>query len=240
VETPFDFPFAVAVKTGTSRIFTDNWAVAVTGGFTVAVWVGNFSGRPMRRVSGVTGAGPLLRRAVLRVAGRYDPGLLPSPAQAGAVRARICRLSGHRAGERCPAVDEWFLPGSEPPHQCSWHGPDGRVSWPAEYADWVAQNRVEEGGERREVGGAALAASAPGLEIVSPRDGDRYEIPPGIDPRYATVALRAVGAAEDEPVAWYVDGTRMDAGRWKLEAGGHLVRAVGATGRVAEARVVVR
>jgi len=46
LNTPFDFPFPVAVKTGTSRHFTDNWAVGTTGGFTVAVWVGNFSGRP--------------------------------------------------------------------------------------------------------------------------------------------------------------------------------------------------
>ena len=39
-ETPFDFPFPAAAKTGTSRHFTDNWAVGVTRGFTVAVWVG--------------------------------------------------------------------------------------------------------------------------------------------------------------------------------------------------------
>ena len=31
VSTPFDFPFPVAVKTGTSRHFTDNWAVGTTG-----------------------------------------------------------------------------------------------------------------------------------------------------------------------------------------------------------------
>ncbi len=81
LSTPFDWPFRVAVKTGTSRHFTDNWAVAVTGGFTVAVWVGNFSGRPMEGVSGVTGAGPLLHRAVLVTASAL-PG----------------RQSGYRAG----------------------------------------------------------------------------------------------------------------------------------------------
>ena len=31
VETPLDFPFPVAAKTGTSRHFTDNWAVGVDG-----------------------------------------------------------------------------------------------------------------------------------------------------------------------------------------------------------------
>jgi Membrane carboxypeptidase/penicillin-binding protein PbpC len=60
--TPFDFPFPAGVKTGTSRHFTDNWSVAATGNFTVAVWAGNFNGHPMQGVSGVTGAGPLLAR----------------------------------------------------------------------------------------------------------------------------------------------------------------------------------
>jgi penicillin-binding protein 1C len=88
VETPLDFPFPAAAKTGTSRHFTDNWAVATTAGFTVAVWVGNFSGRPMQGVSGITGAGPLLYRAALQTAKRYPPGALPTPAMAGAVGLR--------------------------------------------------------------------------------------------------------------------------------------------------------
>ena len=70
VETPLDFPFRAAAKTGTSRHFTDNWAVATTANFTVAVWVGNFNGRPMQGVGGITGAGPLLHRAVLLTARR--------------------------------------------------------------------------------------------------------------------------------------------------------------------------
>src|SRR5439155_6519298 len=113
LSTPFDFPFPVAVKTGTSRHFTDNWAVGTTGGFTVAVWVGNFSGRPMDDVSGVTGAGPLLHRAIMLTAESYAPGALPSPASAGAVPVTICRLSGLRATPACPAMVEWFLPGTE-------------------------------------------------------------------------------------------------------------------------------
>src|SRR5262249_42697444 len=73
-ETRLDSPSPVAGKTGTSRHFTDNWAVATTAGFTVAVWAGNFSGRPMQGVSGVTGAGPLLHRVVMETAKRFPPG----------------------------------------------------------------------------------------------------------------------------------------------------------------------
>jgi penicillin-binding protein 1C len=95
--TPFDFPFPVAVKTGTSRHFTDNWAVGTTRAFTVAVWAGNFSGHPMEGVSGITGAGPLLHRAVMAVSRRVPPGVLATPAEAGAVSEPVCRLSGLRA-----------------------------------------------------------------------------------------------------------------------------------------------
>lgn len=94
LETPLDFPFRTAAKTGTTRHFTDNWAVATTEAFTAAVWVGNFNGRPMQGVGGITGAGPLLHRAVLLVGRRYPPGDLPTPAGVGAIPIRICRLSG--------------------------------------------------------------------------------------------------------------------------------------------------
>ncbi|MEP6473279.1 MAG: penicillin-binding protein 1C, partial [Gemmatimonadota bacterium] len=121
LSTPFDFPFRVAAKTGTSRHFTDNWAVGVTQRFTVAVWVGDFSGRPMQGVSGVSGAGPLLHRAVLVTATRYPPGELTHPSDAALVSVRICRVSGLLATDRCPATDEWFTPGSVPTAHCDWH-----------------------------------------------------------------------------------------------------------------------
>jgi penicillin-binding protein 1C len=239
VDTPFDFPFPVAVKTGTSHHYTDNWAVGVTAGFTVAVWTGNFSGRPMRRVSGVTGAGPLLHRAVLLTARRYNPGVLPSPASAGAVRSRVCRVSGARAGPMCAGLDEWFLPGTGPEGECGWHRPQGLVL-PAEYNDWLAAR----GAGAREWHGplppARASADGAAFRIVSPRHGDRYEIPPGMDRRYATVALQALGVPEDGAVAWWVDGRRVEAPRWRLEPGVHTMRAVAASGRAAEVTIEVR
>ena len=74
----------------------------MTGRFTAAVWVGNFSGRPMDGVSGVSGAGPLLHRAVLAVARHYAPGSLRTPEAAGLRAATICRLSGLAAGAELP------------------------------------------------------------------------------------------------------------------------------------------
>jgi penicillin-binding protein 1C len=234
VETPLDFPFPAAVKTGTSRHFTDNWAVAATGRFTVAVWVGNFNGRPMDGVSGVTGAGPLLHRAVLATARRYAPGVLPTPASTGAVALRICRLSGMRAGPGCPGDTEWFTPGTEPGRVCDWHQPAG-IALPAEYADWAAEATPA---EIESPTPAQTARPDDRFQIVSPLDGDRYRLPPGADPRYATIALRAAGPGTPG-ARWYVDGRRYRLGRWNLTPGRHEIQAVGAGGQRAEISITV-
>jgi penicillin-binding protein 1C len=241
LDTPFDFPFPVAVKTGTSRHFTDNWAVGVTARFTVAVWTGNFSGRPMEGVSGVAGAGPLLRRAVMRTAARHAPGGLTTPAEAGAVPAEVCRLSGMLATPTCDRMVEWFAPGTVPARPDEWEGADG-ARLPPEYAEWLA-------GEGRarlrtaEVDGARATARegtrAAGFRIESPRDGDRYRVPPGVDARYATVALRAAGGAGAGAARWFVDGAAVARTRLTLRPGAHIVRAVSPAGETAEARVVV-
>jgi penicillin-binding protein 1C len=246
LDTPLDFPFAAAAKTGTSRHFTDNWAVATTGRFTVAVWVGNFSGRPMDGVSGVSGAGPLLHRAVLLTADRYPPGPLGGPHEAGAVAVRICRVSGLLATDRCPGMTEWVQPERVPTRRCDWHGGDG-VQLPAEYADWAGRERAwpgqeaDPGGERPTASTGSEgrpAAPAEAFRIVSPREGDRYEIPPGVDPRYATIALRAGGRREGG-IRWLVDDRPVAGGRWILRPGAHVIRALGAGGERDEVRIDV-
>jgi penicillin-binding protein 1C len=255
--TPFDFPFPVAVKTGTSRHFTDNWAVGTTRRFTVAVWAGNFNGRPMQGVSGVTGAGPLLHRAVMAVARRIPPGALATPAEMGAVSMPVCRLSGLRAAGNCARLTEWFVPGTAPSRDDDWEH-DGRVTLPEEYASWASQEMgsamegvslasVRQGtraaydaAARRaaaEESDSARARLAARFRVVSPMDGDRYAVPSGIDAHYATISLRTGGRAEH--VRWFVDGEAFSGARWPLVPGTHRFRAVSENGEVAEARIVV-
>ncbi|MEO8294832.1 MAG: penicillin-binding protein 1C [Gemmatimonadota bacterium] len=215
LETPFDFPFPVAAKTGTSRHFTDNWAVGTTGNFTAAVWVGDFSGRPMNRVSGITGAGPLLHRIILVTADRYPPGVLPGPEGTGAVPATICRLSGLRAGPFCPHTVEWFSPGTMPERVCDWHRRDG-VVLPAVYSEWSKHEPLTVGAYAAD-GPPPDSATGP-FRITSPIDGDHYQIPPGVDGRYATIALRT---SRNDPVRvhWTVNGRPFSDERWTLTPG---------------------
>jgi penicillin-binding protein 1C len=231
LQTPFEFPFPAAVKSGTSRHFTDNWAVATTGAFTVAAWIGNFGGEPMQGVSGVSGAGPLLHRAVMLTANRYPPGTLPSPGDAGLVALDVCRLSGLRSSGECPTVREWFIPGSEPDRADDWVR-DGRVALPAEYAEWAAQDgrelsligeRVAEPVSAADSSDGSPSDTATVLRIVAPLDGDVYRIAPGVPVEYSTIRLLALGAAGQ--VRWFVDGRPLDGDRWTLAPGSHLIRA---------------
>ncbi len=127
----------------------------------------------------------------------------------------------------------WFLPGTEPTRVDDWQR-DGRTVLPPEYAEWAAASE-----------GAAVAARSAAEDagvayrIISPLDGDRYERPAGVDARYATVALTAVGGRADEPVAWFVDGARTRAARWRLVPGTHTIRAVWASGHADSVRIVV-
>ena len=55
-DSVLNLPFPVAAKTGTSKGYRDNWAVGYTREVTVAVWVGNFDGTPLRDASAVISA----------------------------------------------------------------------------------------------------------------------------------------------------------------------------------------
>jgi hypothetical protein len=125
---------------------------------------------------------------------------------------------------------EWLPPGAVPRDTCTWHGPAG-IDLPVEYAEWAAA-AAGPGGVRTELAAAVtlgtaapprVAAAPAGLQIVSPRNGDTYRVPPGTDPRYATIALRAAGAAPGETVRWRVDGRPVPGGRWTLVPGRHVV-----------------
>ena len=77
VDSALRLPFWAAVKTGTSKAMRDNWCIGFSDRYTVAVWVGNLEGDPMRAVSGTSGAAPVWRDIMLAL-GPGKP--LPMPA----------------------------------------------------------------------------------------------------------------------------------------------------------------
>lgn len=85
LETPLELPFPVAAKTGTSSAYCDNWTVGYTKELTVAVWVGNFDGRPLRGALAMEGAAPLFQDAMFEAMRGRDP----APLEVDAERAPV-------------------------------------------------------------------------------------------------------------------------------------------------------
>ncbi len=54
-----------ALKTGTSRDYHDSWTLGYSPDFLVGVWVGNSSDKPMREVTGLSGAAKIWRETML-------------------------------------------------------------------------------------------------------------------------------------------------------------------------------
>jgi penicillin-binding protein 1C len=260
-----DFPFPVAVKTGTSEGYRDNWTVGYTREITVGVWVGNFDRAPLRNSSGVTGAGPIFH-TVMMAAQRHVTGHLLDPSiplavpPANVVRRRVCALSGMLANEWCPSQSLEWLPVEDAQVPCSWHhqSDEGLLTvWPAEYRQWAAEHGLTRHDGHAAAPSELLAAVHRTATDSRPRDQVRFSIanPPAgavylIDPtlrsEYQTLSLRAIADDRAGTIEWAIDGRRVgesqadEALPWPLVGGEHQVTVRDALGRIAEVSILVK
>ena len=116
LNSPLFLPFPFAAKTGTSKDYKDNFAVGYTARWTVGVWVGNFNATSMQKVSGITGAGPILHDLAVYLQEKYPAE--PFPVPDGIVRAPTCLDSGLLAGENCPHTQEGVFDAAHLPGVC--------------------------------------------------------------------------------------------------------------------------
>jgi penicillin-binding protein 1C len=259
-----DFPFAVAVKTGTSEGYRDNWTIGYTREVTVGVWVGNFDRTALRNSSGVTGAGPIFHAVMMAsqklVAGHMNDSGEPLAAPpAGVVRQQICALSGMPANQWCPnKVTEWW-PAEEPQVPCSWHhdSDEGLVTvWPPAFRQWASDHHLTADGSSRpgiaerevvvhQVERGSARHDEPRLTITSPPAGAVYLIDPTLRREFQTLPLRAI-AERGSLIEWTVDGVGVGtsggdrAVEWQLVPGEHQVTARDRTGHAVETRIVVK
>ena len=262
-----EFPFPVAVKTGTSQAYHDNWTIGYTRDVTVGVWVGNFDRTPLRNSIGRHRRGPIFhgvmlaadRRAQGRVRDGEDAGfgnrdVVPRPE--GMLDREICALSGMPANAWCPSRQREWVPSREE-LPCSWHhqSDDGLlVVWPAEYRQWARQNGLLVDRTASPAGPAPIqrtmsialkASAAAALQIANPPTGATYLIDPTLRPEFQTLALRVV-AARPGQVEWRVDGQSIgavsseSAFHWPLSAGVHRIAVSDSAGRTADTTITVR
>ena len=218
------FSFPVAAKTGTSKNFRDNWTVGYTSEVVVAVWAGNFDARPMGRVSGISGAGPLWRKIMRLAADRYPPKAFLRPA--GIVEMKVCSDTGLPPGPDCANTRREIFqaryapgPGSESSEE-----PSPRPEKRAVYVEEREKPVVE-------------------LAIRTPRSGERYLYDPGIEPEFQNLRLSARVPPMQDNLIWSVngrvvarvpvrEGQRNGAGEfyWPLEKGRQRITVEGLVG----------
>ncbi|MCP3957750.1 MAG: glycosyl transferase [bacterium] len=112
-----EYPFPVAVKTGTSSGYHDAWTVAYSRRYLVGAWVGHPDFRPMAGLSGYRSASRLVRDVLLHLHRDQTDGLedIGFPAPRGHVAVKLCALTGRRATAATDRVFvEHFRPGQEP------------------------------------------------------------------------------------------------------------------------------
>ena len=219
---PLERDYPAAAKTGTSSNFRDNWTVGFTSEWAVGVWVGNFDGRPMGSVTGVTGAAPLWGAVMDRVTGGRAE--LPTRPD-GLVLRQACALSGHRPGEHCAhVVEDWYRVGHVRRPRCDWHaevevdpttgaratGCPGaervvRVRWPARFRPWAQRAGLDRWPEGP--GCVPPEPTAPAqVAIAAPADGVAVHIDRRRPRERQRIALRAATPAGSRRATWRVDG----------------------------------
>jgi penicillin-binding protein 1C len=231
-----ELPFAVALKTGTTRGYTDNLAFGTTREFTVGAWAGNFDGTPTEGVMAMQGAAPLVRAAFVALAALYgEPSAPERPKEI--VQRAVCALSGQRPGPTCPGRKlELFVPASAarldaaPP--CSFHPPHGAqrraaVAFPEELTHWAHAHGLADANRRPE--------SVSGVQLVYPPPGTRFELDPYRPAEAQVPPVKTLPA--DDRVRVTIAGKPLD--EFVPSPGAHVVR-VERDGEHDEALIVVR
>ncbi|HEX8663990.1 MAG TPA: transglycosylase domain-containing protein [Beijerinckiaceae bacterium] len=193
---PTEFPFPVALKTGTSQGYRDAWLVAWSQNHLVGVWVGRGDAGTMTRLTGARSAARLARAILMRLEGNAPGDLAESsfPAPEGRVPAELCVLDGRRSAGGCgQTLTEWVPADDLPPFESAVAVAPAHRAWAKANAYPVEPSRPSPPGEVR-------------LRIVAPDHNSRIwrnpETPAGLE----RLVLKAVVEPPVPQVVWYVDG----------------------------------
>lgn len=230
-----EYPFPVAVKTGTSQGFRDAWAVAYSARYIVGAWIGHPENSRMRQVSGAAAA-ELVKRLMLDLhpQERRGVGVQPFAPPEGYERVTICASTGKAADERCPeTVAEYFAPGTQPTAaSLSAYGSIGLQTGLQAFPPEAAPPPVSAQSfafMQSPFSFQALLNAA--ISIREPTEGTVFVLDPDTPRGAQTVPLQAVVFPRVAKIVWYVDGEPLGAAaypytlRWPLEPGEHVIQA---------------
>ncbi len=240
--SPLRMGFRVAVKTGTSASYRDNWAIGYTPEFTIGVWAGNFDRTPMQGVSGVTGSAPILADLFALARERFGATTwYDTPSAIASVR--IDPRTGKRLSAQSPAVrlqrTEKLTPAQLPAvASAADYDAQGRALLPPEYRAWTASadNWL----------GDLVACASPGepvaaLRLLQPADGAVYHLDPDLPGGGRVLRLRS-NRDPDPALRWHSATLELEQsnGAWtaRLAPGEHLI-TLSHGGQEISARLIV-
>ena len=98
-----EYPFPVAVKTGTSQGYRDAWVVAYSEKYLIGVWVGRPDGRPMAGLSGAGSAAMVAHDILIDLHGADSDGQADGEfrSPAGLRPAILCAATGKPSDGHC-------------------------------------------------------------------------------------------------------------------------------------------
>jgi penicillin-binding protein 1C len=230
---PLEYPFPVAVKTGTSQGFRDAWAVAYSSKYVVGAWIGHPDHERMKRVNGLDAA-QLVKQILIFLHPKQRRGVNETPfpppqvsedsgRSAGYQLVKLCPLSGEPATGGCAeTVLEYLSLGTEPRTACSVHqafAVDRRTGGLAspmtppkavEIRSYVvlppqyAAWRGMHGYGPPQAHSKELAPAS--IAIQEPVDGSVFRFHPDAPRNLQSIALKASVSPVIPEVVWYVDG----------------------------------
>lgn len=207
VDSVLSLPFPTAVKTGTSSDFRDTWTVGFTKDYTVATWVGNFNGEPMKKVSGVMGAAPLWNRIMLHLHEQHNPPTFDPPQ--GLIKRSICAISGSVSLTNCSRIVQEYL---DPNDSMIAHQNNLLFHQSPEYKKWLS---YQDGTE----------LTSRNLQIISPENNDYFLL---TSQENSSLQFKITGGTQKQVEWWLNDekisqtdqrilSWKMKPGKWTLQ-----------------------
>lgn len=231
-----EYPFPVAVKTGTSQGFRDAWTIAYSQRYLVGAWVGDPDNRAMNKLSGYSSAAQLVKQVMLSLHKKQFSGQrdLSFPKPTGYMKVKLCANSGKLAGEHCEHnFEEWLRPDQIPQQEDSgvqrmmvdrrtgkkatedtpikFRQARTVLALPPRYAVWASRHvgmttANDDVIQTKRNIRDPLNDSRVQVEILSPKDGIRFISNPEIPASTSSIELSASVNPTVRQITWYVDG----------------------------------
>jgi len=221
----------VAVKTGTTTNFNDNWAIGYTPDLVVGVWVGNSGYEAMHNVSGLTGAAPIWHE-MMRGLLDGQPNQ-PFERPDGLTQVEVCDISGLLPGPNCPHTHmEWFIAGTQPTqtdstYQQIWidtqtnhiandstpneqRRPITVLNLPVEAQDWARAQGIplllDHSPDLGSLPTDSHEQAGSSLVLLAPHLNTTYRIDPNFDPTSQQIQIEVTVGDGISQVTLWVDG----------------------------------